>query len=148
MTIKRISQVTVISLAAAAATLAYAADATNPPVKARQEAMDTIGKNTKLLSQMAKGERAFDAGEASAAVATIGQTADKVPDLFKTKADDPESTAKDAIWDDYDDFTKKVDALKTAATEADMSSLDSLKASLMELGKSCKSCHDDYREKK
>jgi len=147
MPIRRISLVTVISFAAAAATLAYAADATDPTVKARQEAMDTIGKNTKLIAEMAKGDRSFDAAAAESAAATIAETAGKVPDLFKTQADDPESTAKPAIWENYGEFTDKAKALQTAAADADMSSLDSLKASLMAIGKTCKSCHDDFREK-
>lgn len=147
MTTKRLFQATAFTLAAATATLSWAADATNPPVKARQEAMDKIGKNTKLISEMAKGEQAFDSAAASAAAAAIAETADTVPALFEEQADDPESTAKAAIWEDFDGFSDKAMALKTAALAADMSSEDALKASLMEIGKTCKSCHDDYREK-
>ncbi|ARE41476.1 Cytochrome c-556 [Rhodovulum sp. P5] len=147
MTLKRISQLTVFSLVAAAATLSYAADATEPTVKARQELMEKIGMNTKLISQMAKGEKPFDASAAQQAVATIAEKAGETPAAFKTQADDPESTAKANIWEDFDDFTAKSEALHKAAMAADVSSLDALRAALPEIGKTCKSCHDDYRTK-
>lgn len=143
----RMTQAVCAALVAATATLAYAADATNPPVKARQEAMETIGENMKLISEMAKGERAFDAAAASDAAATIAETAETVPTLFEERADDPESTAKPAIWEDYGAFTEKVEALEAAAGAAEMGSLEALQGSLMEIGKTCKSCHDDFREK-
>ncbi|TCO73534.1 c-type cytochrome [Rhodovulum euryhalinum] len=147
MTPSHMTRVTCAALVAATATLAYAADATNPPVKARQEAMEKIGENMKTISDMAKGDRAFDAAAASAAAAAIAETAGTAPALFETQADDPESTAKPAIWQDFGSFTEKAGALKAAAAAADMGSLDALKASMMEIGKTCKSCHDDFREK-
>ncbi|RAP40816.1 hypothetical protein BYZ73_13470 [Rhodovulum viride] len=142
------TKVTIFALAAAAATLAHAADATDPTVKARQEAMETIGKSMKTIADMAKGDAAFDSGAATAAAATIAETAAKVPGLFETPADDPESEAKPAIWTDFADFTEKSEALKAAASEADMASLDALRGSVGDIGKTCKSCHDDYRVKK
>ncbi|BAQ71053.1 cytochrome c [Rhodovulum sulfidophilum] len=147
MTTRRMTRVTIFALAAAAATLAHAADATDPAVKARQEAMETIGKNMKSIADMAKGKADFDAQAAGAAAAVIAETADKVPGLFETRADDPESEAKPAIWDDFGDFTEKSEALQAAAGSADMASLDALRNSVGEIGRTCKSCHDDYRVK-
>ncbi|MEX5730032.1 cytochrome c556 [Rhodovulum iodosum] len=147
MTMTRIFPAALIAAAALAAPLAQAADATDPTVKARQEAMDKIGKNMKIISEMAKGERGFDPDVASAASAAIAEQATEVPALFEMQADDPESTAKPAIWEDFDDFTAKAETLQTRAEAADVGTPDALRASLMDLGSACKSCHDDYRTK-
>lgn len=129
------------------AALAHA-EVQNPAVKARMEAMKTIGGNMKIIAQMAKGETAFDATAAGGATAAIADTAAKVPALFEAPETDPETEAKPAIWEDFDDFTKKAMATEVAARGADTSSLDALRVSLGQIGGSCKSCHDDYRIKK
>ncbi|MEZ5720645.1 MAG: cytochrome c [Paracoccaceae bacterium] len=67
---------------AASAALAAAMDA---DVRARQEAMGLIGSNVKKVTQMVKGEVAFDAAGAQAAFAAIAEKADMVPALFETR---------------------------------------------------------------
>jgi len=135
-----------VSLATGSA-LAHA-EVQNPAVKARMEVMKTIGGNMKIIAQMAKGETAFDAAAAGVATAAIADASARVPALFEAPETDPESEAKPAIWEDFDDFTRQAMATEVAARAADTSSLDALRGSLGQIGGSCKSCHDDYRIKK
>ena len=123
-------------------------DVANPAVKARMEAMKTIGAQTKILGSMAKGAVAFDAAAAQAAAATMAAEAAKIPALFEANEDDPESEAKPIIWEQWDDSTKKAMALETAATDASSSITDagSLGAAMGAIGGSCKGCHSTYRE--
>lgn len=138
----------ILILTIAAGTAIAHAEVQNPVVKARMEAMKAIGGNMKTISQMAKGEMDFDAAKAGDATAAIADTAAKVPTLFEAPETDPEAEAKPAIWEDFDDFTKKAMATEAAARAADTSSLDALRASLGQIGGTCKACHDDYRIKK
>jgi len=58
--------------------------------------------------------------------------------------------AKLEIWDDFDDFSERMNTMRTEAAkmaEATASGdQDAVGKQLGALGKSCKSCHDVYRE--
>jgi cytochrome c556 len=122
------------------------ADATNPAVIARQEAMKTIGGSMKTMAEMAKGATAFDADAANAALAAMAAAAAQVPALFEAEEDDPESEAKAEIWFTYDDFTAKAMQLQDAAANAVVTDAGSLGAAMGAVGGTCKSCHMAYKE--
>lgn len=129
------------------ATAAFAA-AMDPDVRARQEAMGLVGSNVKKIALMVKGDVDFDAAAAQAAFAKIAEKAEMVPALFETKSNsDPEAEAKDAIWENWDDFTAKAGALQMAA-EAGMGvdSPEALAAAMGPLSETCKACHSTYKE--
>lgn len=133
-------------LAAALAGVAVAKEGVqNPAVKARMEAMATIGANTKVLGDMAGGKAAFDAARAAEAAAAINATALTVPGLFEAAETDPVSEAKPEIWANWADFVAKTDALAAAAAAVDSSSLEGVQAGMGALGGSCKACHSAYR---
>lgn len=129
------------------ATAAFAA-AQDPDVAARQEAMGLVGSNVKKIATMVKGEVDFDAEAAQAAFAKIAEKAEMVPTLFEPQSNtDPEAEAKDAIWENWDDFVAKAGDLKAAA-EAGMSvdSPEALAAAMGPLNNTCKACHSTYKE--
>lgn len=131
----------------AAVTAAFAA-AQDPEVIARKEAMGLIGSDVKKLTAMAKGDTAFDTAMAQQYFAEISEQAGRVPTLFETKSNtDPESDAKDAIWDNWDDFVAKANGLKMAADAgASVDSPEALGAALGALGGACKACHSVYKD--
>ena len=129
---------------AAGAALAHE-NVKNPVVKERMMAMKTVGANTKVLGQMAKGEVAFDAARAAEATATLVATAGQVPALFEAPETDPVSEAKPEIWSNWDDFVSKSQAMAAAAGAMDTSSQAGVQAGMGALGGSCKACHSDYR---
>lgn len=125
--------------------VAYAADATDPTVKARQELMDRNGGAMKVLGGMASGEVAFDAAAAEAAKATLIEDAAMIPAAFEKQAEDPASKAKPAVWTNWDDFLSDAKALGDNAAALDASSLDGVKAGLGAIGGVCKDCHTEYK---
>lgn len=125
--------------------VAVAAEATDPTVKARQELMDVIGANTKVLGDMAGGKAAFDAAAAETAKAALIAAAAEIPAKFEPQATDPKTTAKAEIWTGWDDFVAKGKALGDAAAALDASSVEGVQAGMGAIGGSCKDCHSTYR---
>ena len=82
----------------------------------------------------------------------LAEAARMSPHAFKDKALAGKTTAKETIWSDPDAFGKEMDtfimqanALKKAALDQDKSAMQ---VALGKVGKSCKFCHDTFREKK
>jgi len=136
-----------ILIVAASTALAHS-EVKNPAVKARMDAMSTIGKNTKVLGTMAKGEVAFDADAARDAAGAIAHHAARISDLFEVSAADPKSEALPVIWQSYGDFAAKAEALEVAASTAsqDITVPGDLRPALAAIGGACKSCHQTYRK--
>lgn len=129
-----------------AATALYAAERTDPNAIARAELMGTIGKNTKILGDMAGGKAEFDADLAATAKTGLAEAAAKINATFETQGGaDPADEAKPEIWANWDDFTKKAGVLEAAATALDTTSLETVQAGMGVIGGSCKDCHSAYR---
>jgi cytochrome c556 len=124
------------------------AESTNPDVMARQGLMGTIGKNTKILGDMAGGKTDFDASAAAAAKSALAAAAAEIPVKFETNVDDPESEVKANIWTDWEKFMADGKALEVAANAIDVASLDGVKAGMGAIGGACKACHQEFRAKK
>lgn len=138
---------------AAALTLSVGAAAakdgvTNPVVKERMDLMQTIRVNTGTLGDMAGGKTAFDAAKATEAKAALAAAAGQIVARFTPEEDDPVAEGRPEIWMMFDDFTKKAEALVTAAEAVDVASLDGIKAGMGAIGGTCKACHEAYRAKK
>ena len=133
------------AVAMLAAGAVFAAEATDPTVKAWQELMDANAGAAKVLGGMAGGKAAFDPAAAAAARETLIADAKKIPELFKTQATDPKSAAKPEIWANWSDFEAKAKALEDAVTAMDASSLDGVKAGMDAVGGACGACHKAYR---
>ena len=128
--------------------VAYAEDMepTDPSAIAREEVMKMIGQNIGILGDMAGGKTAYDAAAAEAAKAAIVEAAGKIEATFKDQgAADPASEAKPEIWTSWDDFVAKANALNTAATALDATTLESVQAGMAAVGGACKACHTAYR---
>ena len=129
---------------ATAAGAVFAAEATDPTVKAWQELMDSNAGAAKTLGGMAAGKADFDAAAAAAAKDTLVANAKNITTVFKTQASDPKSKAKPEIWANWSDFEAKAKALEDAAAALDASSLDGVKAGMDAVGGACGACHKAY----
>jgi len=119
---------------------------TDPNAIAREELMETIGKNVGIIGDMAGGKTAFDAAAAEGAKAALVEATGKIEAIFKDQgAADPASEAKPEIWANWDDFLKKAKAANDAASALDVASVDTIKAGMGALGGACKDCHTTYR---
>lgn len=126
---------------------AQAADPVTPEAIARAEVMREIGKNMKVLGEMANGKAAFDGEAATAAKAALVAAGEALPKAFETQgAADPASEAKPEIWTNWDDYLVKAAALSDGAAALDVASAESIKASMGGIGGSCKACHSVYRQ--
>ena len=120
----------------------------NPAVMARMDAMSAVGAATKVLGQMAKGEVAFDAAKAEAALVTLSEKAAAVPVLFEANENDPKSEARPEIWFDFATFMAEAQAMEAAAKSAmgQMKSQADVGPALARIGVTCKNCHKAFRE--
>jgi cytochrome c556 len=125
-------------------------------IKARQGEMQLRSFNAGPLFGMAKGKVEYNADLASMLANNL---------LLQTKLDmgrawaegtdnvayKGKTTALPEAWSTYPKVAEKGKAFKKAVEELAMvagNGLDALKPKVSALGKSCKGCHDDFREKK
>lgn len=117
-------------------------------VMARMEVMKAIGAQTKVIGTMAKGQAAFDAAAANAALRQIAAHSAQIPALFESQASDPKSEALPAIWEDWADFTALAEDSVTVAEglAGSITSEADLRPALGQVGATCKACHSKYRQ--
>lgn len=117
-------------------------------VLARMDAMKALSEQTKILGDMARGKRAFDADAAKSAAAQIAQNAAMTPQMFETEAQDPKSEALPAIWEDFADFVERSEALEQAAQSLAARPVTQacLDEGMRRISATCKACHEVYRE--
>ncbi|HVM22323.1 MAG TPA: cytochrome c [Sphingomicrobium sp.] len=117
----------------------------------RHEGMEDIGDAMKVLSRELKGNSP-DLAAVRSNAATIANLAPKVSGWFPpgTGPDVGKTEAKAEIWQKPDDFAAKARDFQQAAqafnAAAQASDVAAIKAAFGNLGKSCKACHDPYRQ--
>lgn len=95
---------------------------------------------------MVKDPSKFDAAQVKAAAEKLNQNPwVHYPETAKG------GEAKDEIWRDAAGFQQQIDKFKTAASAlnaaaATATSVDGIKTQFGDLGASCKSCHEKYKE--
>ncbi len=123
-------------------------------IKARQADMQLRKFNAGPLFAMAKGDMDYDA-------AMAGKLADNLKTLLSldmsrawaTGTDSDayeESDSKKAIWDTYPEignYGKKYAAAVRELADVAGNGLDAMKPKAQAVGKTCKACHDEFREK-
>lgn len=144
---------TIIALLMSISLTGWADERTEKAIEARQGLLLVMAQYFGPIVAMAKGEIPFDAAAIERNAGKIAVLAPMLPDVFSRDTSDSgiETEAKADIWADYDDFTAKAattaeraEALAAAATQGRGATMKAIGA----LGGSCKSCHDDYRQKK
>ena len=131
------------------ATVAFAG---SDPIKERQHLMEETRDAAKVVGGMLKGNTAFDAEAAMAALKTWKNTATKAGDLFPEGSETGHDTeAKSTIWSDRAGFDEKMADFNTAvdvAIAAKPDTLEALKPVAGPIFNTCKGCHDGYRVEK
>ncbi len=83
----------------------------------------------------------------------IAAFAARIPSLFPAGSTNDQSKARDAIWDNFPDFTAKAKTMQTSAQAlADLSASGKatpaqIKSAFVKVTESCKACHQHYKEK-
>ena len=117
----------------------------------RHENMEKIGDATKAASRTLKSGSP-DLVVIRSSAATIAGLAPKVPSWFPagTGPDVGKTEAKAEIWQKPQDFAARTRAFQQAALAFDAAAkageMPAIQARFADLGKTCKGCHDLYRE--
>jgi cytochrome c556 len=126
------------------------ADGSENAIKYRQAMMKAIGGHMSASSLIVRGKVSHQAdlkGHASA----LKQLSTDIPRLFPEDSDFGETHAKPEIWERWDDFAKAADTFKASAAKfqevVESGNADNIKTAYKNVGKSCKGCHKDFREK-
>jgi len=130
-------------------------DANEKAIKARRGAMQMRGFNAGPLFAMAKGKMAYDAELAKTLANNLSLETQMNNGRMWPKGSDNaaykgKTRSLPEIWSTYPKVSDAGKAYKQAVTKLVANAgngLDSLKAAVGDLGKSCKGCHDDFRAK-
>lgn len=140
-------------------------------VKQRMEAMKAMGTSMKAVAAMVKGKTTYDAAKLKQAATTIKAHAEKMPGMFPKGSTKHPSEAKSEIWKRWTDFealakrlASYAGALEQAAnnpmakmprnmtpqmmTDPEQLQLMPPKMVFVQIGKTCSSCHKDFRKPK
>jgi cytochrome c556 len=137
-------------LAAAVVVLgATAPGAQSDPIAARKALMKANADQSRIGTEMIEGKRPFDLDAARRIFATFAETGEKAPALFPESSKSGDTRAVPAIWENKADFDAKLAKLasESKAAAAATTNLDTFKAQISEVRKSCDSCHQTYRRR-
>ena len=118
-------------------------------IEKRQELMKSAGRATKAAGQMVKGETAWDADAAAAAMQTLVDVGTQFPTLFPADSKTGNDTeAAPAIWEKPDEFEAalvKFQEDTQAAIDAAPQDMESFKQAFGMVTQNCKGCHEEFR---
>ena len=114
--------------------------------------MVNVGASMKTLGGLVKGDIAYDATMAEAALRTIFASAAGFPAQFPEDSKEGHNTeASLKIWEDRAGFNAAAAKFVTdseAAVMAKPADADALKAVFGQVASNCRACHTDYRAKR
>lgn len=121
-------------------------------LKYRQSVFAIVGNNMGALGAMAKGKAPWNNDVVAERAADLAAVANlNIMRGFPEDSDHGRTRAKPDIWlnsDDFaakmDDFVKAANALNKVAASGDQGAI---KKGIGALGKTCKSCHKEYKTK-
>lgn len=121
-------------------------------IEFRQGIYKVIGWYFNPLGAMAKGDLPFDAQTAARNADIVAQMSKVAPDAFVRGSDAGETAVKPEVWSKPEDFNAKMEAFQKEAAKlaevAKAGDFDAVRAQVGETGKTCKSCHDDFRKRR
>ncbi len=102
---------------------------------------------------MAQGQMDYDGPMVERNAHKLMELAGMGVDAYRkdTSEFDLDTEALPTVWEDFDDFSEKMDGFAEAAKALEASGgkgKDEMVAGFRKLGGACRACHDDYRQKK
>ena len=123
----------------------------NPRLQYRHNVMEIVKYSLLGMRDIIKGD-IKDQDQFPALAQSMASAASIANDMFKedTRALEGKTGAKAKIWDNWEDFSKRMKAFNDAAQElAAVAKAGDMKnniAAFKNTAKNCKSCHDEYRQ--
>lgn len=130
------------------ASIASAAD--QHVIDFRKNNMKIIGGHMGSIAAIVKGE--VDQKDQLAIHAKgLAEMAALVKPAFEAKVTSGRTASKEAIWSDWNKFAAAADAFQKASSElaaaASEGDQGKIRSAMADVGKSCKSCHDNFKSK-
>ena len=120
-------------------------------VSYRKGIMEALGWNVGPMGAMVKGDVSFDQDRFAFLAARAAALSPMALEAFTPDTKSAKSEAKPALWDNLDDFKKRMKAMDEStaklAEAARAGDEAAIKGQFVEVVKVCKGCHDEYREK-
>lgn len=130
--------------------IAGVAQASEAVTEYRKENMEIIGSHMHSMVKILKGQ-VSNSDDLALHAKGLADAATMTAGAFKEESMDGKTEAKKAIWSDWAKFEQAADKLKTeSAKMAELAAggdKSAIGAQLGALGKTCKGCHDDFKEK-
>ena len=122
-------------------------------VKERMDSMKEMGDAMKVMGDMVKGKRDFERSAFQQGAKTVTKHSPDIAKLFPEGSGGGVSEALPKLWLEWDQFKSLADkttqeAHKLGELSDNGADRRALTKQFVTLGKSCKSCHTDYRKKK
>lgn len=121
-------------------------------VKKRMDLMGKIGKDMKAIKVMIQKKSPFDADKIMQHATSIHEASLHITTVFPKGSLGGKSEALPAIWENWDRFSSLAEQLTSSAEQLKLATRDANPKSIMKsfasVGKSCKSCHTDFRTNK
>lgn len=139
------------SLIAAGPSLALDEAKENPKLQYRQNVMEIVKYSLLGMRDIIKGD-IKDQDQFPALAAAMASATSISAGMFKedTRSLEGKTTAKDSIWENWQDFSKRIDAFNADAQALAMVAKEGdMKKNILafkKTAKNCKSCHDEYRK--
>lgn len=138
------------AITVSAASMAQQAPKPEDQIRYRQSIMNVIGRQFGMLAAMSKGDLPYNKDAAVKAAGLI-ETLSTLPlPLFGAGLDKGAPTkASEKVWSEPDKFKAAMEKMQGEVKKLPGAAGDAatLKASVGDIGKACKGCHDDFREK-
>jgi cytochrome c556 len=141
----------VVAVAALLGTTANSAMAAETAADSRSEIMLTAKAAMKAAVPMIKGQTPWDPAKALLAARALNAVSYAIVKYVPEGSITADSEASPKIWQDMKGFQAAAMNLReksAGAIEAVKMDAEEFAAALMEVGKTCKGCHQTYREKK
>jgi cytochrome c556 len=144
-----------LGLALASAVLPMAANAqfakVEDAVKYRQSALSVMGTHFGRIGAVVKGDKPYDKASVERDAAIVETLATLPWSAFPAGSDTSNSKAKPEIWKEHDKFAANSDKLQAETAKlsaaAKSGDLAAIKTAFGNAGQTCKSCHDNFRNK-
>ncbi len=147
-------RIALLAISMAAMTAPFLAQAQAKPeevIKYRQSVFKVIGWNFGAMAAMAKGEVPYNKETFSRHATNVEFVSRLALEGFPPGTENGETKAKPAIWSKLEDFKAKMGKMNDEAAKlaqiARSGGFDEIKKQFGSTGASCKSCHDDYKNK-
>jgi cytochrome c556 len=121
-------------------------------VKQRMDAMKSIAADMKILLQMDRKQRKFDARVASRAATAIAGHSSTMPGLFPKGSNAHPSEARKEIWTGWTEFSRLMKDMERAGKNyaqkaQSVAGVAALRGEFRALAASCSACHEKFRAK-